>query len=128
MPETDFNTALTCEAEQTNQQTNEIQPVPELGGEDSLADSYLLPDIFDEFTTFVEYAGLQPTWEAIDLGVTDSTTPCSSLSETEQLKQQHDPKPSAAMEDGGRFAELNPSRQSELTCNTDRSQVPPHVW
>ena len=117
-----------CEAEQMNQQTGEIQPVPELGGEDSLADSYLFPDGFDEFTTFVECAGLQPTWEAIDPGVFESTTTCFSLSETEQLKQQHDPKPSGAMEDGDRFAELNPSRQCELTCNKNRSQVPPHVW
>jgi hypothetical protein len=116
-----------CEAEPMDQQISEIQSVLEEGGEDLLADSYSFPYVFGEFTTFVECAGLQPTWEAMDLGIADSATTFSSLPETEQLKQQRDLKPSAAMKDGDRFAELNPCRKSELTCNTSRSQVP-RVW
>lgn len=99
----------------------------ELGDHDPLADSYLFPDIFDEFTTFVECAGLEPTWEALDLGVTDSATTSSGLSDTEKLKER-DPMPSMAMEDGDRLAEMDPCRKSELTCHTSRRQNPTFVW
>lgn len=57
VPETDFDTTLMCEAGPMNVQTSGIQTVLELGGEDPLTDSYLFPDVFDEFTTFVECAG-----------------------------------------------------------------------
>jgi hypothetical protein len=98
-----------------------------LDGYDPLADSFLFPDAFDEFTSFVECAGLQLTWEAMDIGTIDLATTLSGLSDTEQLKQR-DSRPSAAMEDGDRLAEMNPCRKSELNWSTSRLQNPPYVW
>ena len=116
------------EAEPMDQQISEVPSVLQLDEHDPLVDPYFFPDIFDDFTSFVEGAGLQPTWEAMDLGFTDSSTTLSSILDTEQLKRKHSPNPSAAMEDGDRFAELNPCKKSELACNTRRSQDSHPVW
>ena len=126
--ETNVNTAHMSEAEPVLQQTSEAQSVPELGGHDLLADSYLFPDIFDEFTTFVECAGLQPTWESMDLGVADPARTLSELPDTEHPRQQRDPKPCVAMEYGDCLAEMNPCWESEPISPLSRSQNPPYVW
>lgn len=126
--ETVLNDALMSEAEPVLRQTSEAQSLPELGVYDLLADSNLFPGIFDEFTTFVECVGLQPTWEAMDLGFTDSATMFYGLPGTEQPRQQCAPKLCAAMEYGDCLAEMNPCRNSKLTSPSNHSRNPPYVW
>lgn len=129
--ETNVTMIPTREAEPIHQQANEVEIALELGGYDSLADSSLFTDIFDEFTTFVECAGLQPTWEAMDLGEIAEPTMAYSglpdLPDAEPLKQR-DPRHGAAIDDGDHFAEMSPSRKSEIGSHISHSQNPPYVW
>lgn len=88
------------------------------------SNGYFFPDVFDDFTTFVEYAGLDPTWDGMDLG---SSAMVSAGSHDTYLLKQLDARPEEAMEDGDGFAEMSPYRE-KLISDARHPQIASQVW
>lgn len=90
------------------------------------SDGYFFPEVFDDFTNFVEYAGLNPTWDGVELGLFDATLASIGIPDTDMLKQI-DARPEEAMEDGDGFAEMSPCRE-KLISDARYPQTTSQVW
>jgi hypothetical protein len=115
------NPSLARDTETDGQQTSADQSMGGLVRHGISSDAYFFPDVFDEFTTFVDSAGLEPTWEGVDFGATNSELlPIGSIDT--DLPKQRDSELGEAIEDVDSFAEMMPYHE-ELTPHASRLQI-----
>jgi hypothetical protein len=88
-------------------------------------DMYSIPNVFEEFTMFIEDAGLDPSWDRMDLsmfhpaaGQSDPTTvsaPTASTTETEDLIDDD-------------FAGLTPHETRETSNSSSYTKASTYIW
>lgn len=101
----------------TNTSHQAVVPAQNVSGpndQETPFDAYCFPDVFDEFTTFIQSAGLDPSWEDQDLHLFDPELIVDE-STNKNVSRHPDPVVEEAMEDADGFAEISPCRAGDVT-------------
>ena len=86
-------------------------------GTTGVQDMYTAPNVFEEFTTFIEYAGLDPSWDRMDLSMFDPASGQSSPTSMEAPTVTSNARATIAEDPNDEdFAGLAPHETHE-TCN-----------
>lgn len=104
----------------------------ETNGSTEQQDTSTVPDVFEEFTTFIEDAGLDPSWDGMDLSMfdpafgesyftTEATPAATANGHTMQATESED-----LMDDD--FAGLTPHKTHEMCNQSIYPKAPTYTW
>lgn len=115
------------DASMNQQSTNTAPPFIDPISHGSSSNAYFFPEIFDEFTAFVESAGLDPSWEGVDLQSFDSDIQMHASMNTDMQGYQTIGS-KEAMEDPDNLADMTPCHSRGTTAESNHSQTFEIIW